>query len=264
MIGRINANALTARFLSTSALRSAIALVLGISAGQIGLFGFVNAGGAQDALYFLVGFFTSWAIAAIRRRARSLFEVDETGCDSLPLCLVDGLDDQIIEYLEELGIHDVQHLATSDPGELTIRSLYPLNRVIDWVDQAILIGYLRRNIAAARQLGIRGAIDLMVIYDASEPEPNAESAVQPVLPNAAQAASGPPAPPAKAPDSSPPKGGDESAKKILTSLAEKTGMSLESLRAIGSSLWNDYTVDLIYRLWQREDLTDSTNEDLAA
>jgi len=251
MIGRINANALTARFLTTSALRSAIALILGVSAGQIGLFGFVNAGGAQDALYFLVGFFTSWAIGALRQRARGLFQVDEAGCESLPLCLVDGLDDQIIEYLEELGIHDVQHLATSDPGELTIRSLYPLNRVIDWVDQAILIGYLRRNITAARQLGIRGAIDLMVIYDAAE-----------------RPADGAPTEPSQGPAQSPiqstptvsgssgARPGDEDAKKILQSLAQKTNMSYEALKKVGSSLWYDYTVDLIYRLWQREALTD--------
>lgn len=231
MIGRINANALTARFLATSALRSAIALVLGTSAAQVNLFGFIKDGPAQGALYFLVGFFTSWAIGALRQRARTLFQVDEAGCESLPLCLVDGLDDHVIEYLEELGINDVQHLATADPGELTIRSLYPLNRVIDWVDQSILICYLRRDIAIARGLGIRGAIDLMVVYDAAiRPDKvNLDAAARPE--------------------------GDPGAKNVLHSLAEKVGMSDEALDCVGNALWYDYTVDLIYRLWQRAPIT---------
>jgi hypothetical protein len=73
--------------------------------------------------------------------------------DRKPPSFIDGLDGGVIDILDALGIWDVQHLATSEPGELTIRTL---NRIIDWIDQAILISYLHRNIADARLFGIIG------------------------------------------------------------------------------------------------------------
>jgi hypothetical protein len=165
MIKRINSNALTARFLFTAALRSAIAMMIGLAAGQFDLFGFLNPNGPRETVLFLTGLFTDWALDALRDRARTVFDpkAGQTA-DQLPLDMVDGLDDGVIDILDEIGIWDIEHLATCEPGELTLRTLYPFNRVVDWIDQAVLINYLRRNIPAARDLGIRGAIDLMLLY----------------------------------------------------------------------------------------------------
>jgi hypothetical protein len=223
MVMRINANALTYRFLFTAALQSAIALVIGLTAGQLDLFGFLKADGPREVLFFLTGLFTDWAIGALRSRARTVFQAGEIGCERLPLCLVDGLDDGVIDILDELGIWDVQHLATMDPGELTIRSLHPFNRVLDWIDQAILISTLRQNIRVARELGIRGAIDMMSLYSYTRKTNGKETAAE----LSTQAA------------------------VVLNALGDKSGMTKEAIQILAASFWFDYTVNLLYSMWQR-------------
>ena len=217
MINRINANALTSRFMFTATLRSAIAMIIGLAAGQFELFGFLKADGAKESLFFLAGLFTDWALSSLRARARTVFSQPDTACDRLPLCFVDGLDDGVIDILDEIGIWDVQHLATSEPSELTIRTLYPFNRINDWIDQAILITYLRRNIVAAREVGVSGAIDLALLYSYSLGE---SSAFQ------------------------------QKSNAVLEELAKKIGNSRESLDLICVTLFFDYTVEQLYRFWQ--------------
>lgn len=218
MINRVNANALTSRFMSTCALRSAIAMMIGLVAAQFDLLGFLKSDGAKESIFFLVGLFTDWALSSLRTRARTVFNQPDTACDRLPLCYVDGLDDGVIDILDEIGIWDVEHLATTEPGELTIRTLLPFNRVIDWIDQAILIAYVRRNIIVARQFGVGGAIDLALTYsytltnDAGELTTNANN--------------------------------------VLNEIARKSELSRDVLNVMCRTLWLDYTVEQLYRFWQ--------------
>ena len=218
MINRINANALTSRFMFTATLRSTIAMMIGLAAGQFDLFGFLKADGAKETLFFLAGLFTDWALSALRARARTVFSQPDSACDRLPLCYVDGLDDGVIDILDEIGIWDVEHLATSEPGELTIRTLYPFNRINDWIDQAIMISYFRRNIVAARELGIGGAIDLALTFGYTVGQ--------------------------QAPDL------EKKATAVLDELAKKIGMSRAVLDMICINVWFDYTVEQLYRFWQ--------------
>lgn len=222
MINRINANALTSRFLFTASLRATVAMAVGMVAAQVDLFGLNK--GTNDpastfkaALFFLIGLFTDWALSSMRVRARSVFNQPNDPSDRMPLSFIDGVDDGVIDILDELGIWDVQHLATSEPGELTIRMLYPFNRIIDWIDQAILISYLRRNIADARLFGITGAIDMAMLFDYYT------------------------------------LGSPEIKKKtdaILDAFSKKVGMSRESIDLICTNLWFDYTVAQLYNFWQ--------------
>lgn len=223
MINRINANALTSRFMFTAALRATIAIVIGMVAAQVDLFGTKTAAtdaaasSVKEALFFFIGLFTDWALTSIRARARTVFNQPNDPCDRLPLCFVDGLDDGVIDILDELGIWDVQHLATSEPGELTIRTLCPFNRIIDWIDQAILISYIRRNIADARLFGITGAIDLAVLFSYT---------VGQTTPFKSRA------------------------EAILDDLSKKIGMSRSAIDLTCSNLYFDYTVEQLYRFWQ--------------
>ena len=107
----------------------------------------------------------------------------------------------------------MQHLATAEPGELCERTLLPIDRLTEWMDQAILVTYLNKNIIAARSLGIRGAIDLVLIYNQA----------------AADTPSGP-------------------MSKLLDSLGEKITMPRASIDAIAQKLRDDFTVGLIYEL----------------
>jgi hypothetical protein len=224
MINRINANALTSRFMFTATLRTTIAMMIGLAAGQFDLFGFLKADGSKETLFFLTGLFTDWALSSLRARARTVFSQPDSACDRLPLCFVDGLDDGVIDILDEIGIWDVEHLATSEPGELTIRTLYPFNRINDWIDQAILISYFRRNIVAARALGVGGAIDLALTFGytvGDQPETLKKTANQ-----------------------------------VLDELAKKIDLSRSVLDVICLNIWFDYTVEQLYRFWQhhREDV----------
>jgi hypothetical protein len=218
MINRINANALTSRFMFNASLRSAIAMMIGLAAGQFDLFAFLKAEGPKQSVFFLTGLFTDWALSSLRARARTVFQQPDSACDRLPLCYVDGLDDGVIDILDEIGIWDIEHLATSEPGELAIRTLYPFNRINDWIDQAILISYLRRDIVVARKLGITSSIDLALTFSYTlAAESDARRA------NAAA---------------------------VLDELASKASISRAALDLMCLHLWFDYTVEQLYRFWQ--------------
>jgi hypothetical protein len=285
MIKRINSNALTARFLFTAALRSAIAMMIGLAAGQFDLFGFLNPNGPRETVLFLTGLFTDWALDALRDRARTVFDpkAGQTA-DQLPLDMVDGLDDGVIDILDEIGIWDIEHLATCEPGELTLRTLYPFNRVVDWIDQAVLINYLRRNIPAARDLGIRGAIDLMLLYshivESNKPGTmtGSSSPAERDTKGGAPPEPSQPPPPAAATvlqvptvaDTPPEMGQADAARasqqlaapaptdisyaarawRTLDELATRSKISRDALEMICVNLWLDYTVEQLYRFRQ--------------
>ncbi len=272
MIKRINSNALTARFMFTAALRSAIAMMIGLAAGQFDLFGFLNPNGPRETVLFLTGLFTDWALDALRNRARTVFDptANQTA-DQLPLDMVDGLDDGVIDILDEIGIWDIEHLATCEPGELTLRTLYPFNRVADWIDQAVLINYLRRNIPAARDLGIRGAIDLMLLYSfiVEGSRPDAVNGTSSPAEGDTKGGTTPESP--QTPPQYPPEMGQADAARAsqqlaapaptdtsyaarawrtLDELATRSKMSRDALEMICVNLWLDYTVEQLYRFRQ--------------
>jgi hypothetical protein len=60
----------------------------------------------------------------------------------LPLSSIDGLSYWIQTRLEEEDIECVPNLATADLVDLLLNTKIPPHRIIDWVDQAILLTYL--------------------------------------------------------------------------------------------------------------------------
>jgi hypothetical protein len=165
MVGRINSGGMSARFMITASIRSAVAMVLGYAIGATGLIksDFL----AGNAVYFLTGLFYPMALDYLKDTARKVFHQKEPVTRSLPLEMVDGVDDVVADVLTELGVWEVQHLATSDAGTLTVRSLFAFGRVTDWIDQAILIVYVREKIADLRAIGIRGATDVVSLVNAA-------------------------------------------------------------------------------------------------
>src|SRR5262249_26246560 len=106
-----------------------------------------------------------------------------------------------------------------DAGVLTIRSLFPFNRVVDWIDQAIVITHLRGRIAEARRVAIRAASDyIVVIQNLTQPDDGLQT----------QAAF------------------------TLMRLSNLTGISYDALQELGFNLFWDYRVNLLCRLWQRD------------
>jgi hypothetical protein len=235
VISRLNSSALTGQFLAVSSVRSAIALVLGFAAADTNIFSGLTTNQGLFVLFF-IGLFPSWAMDAVRRKAQEIFKPREVGCDVLPLSLIDGLDDGIADRLAELGVWDIQHITAADPFVLAAKSFYPIRRVIDWMDQAILISYVRGQVVHFRGVGVRGAIDYAVLYQdaigATEKihefdDREKEAAYRQRLAGHAT--------------------------KIFEALAQKTGLSDASLNAIGRSFYEDAVVNYIWELWFSDD-----------
>jgi hypothetical protein len=218
MVARLYANALSSRFLMTSALRTASAVALGWVFGIVGVTAFAGAPtGTADtasstaltanAVLFLAGLFHNMAIDSLRKRASKLFGAESATAEELPLTCVEGIDDTTAELLAEHGVSSIQHLATSEPGDLCDRTLLPLDRAVDWIDQALLMRYLRSGITVSRTLGIRAATDLAMVHLRNDTT-------------------------------------------LLGSLAEKTGLPPAAIEHIALELRGDYLVALIYEIAQ--------------
>jgi len=217
MVARLYASALSSRFLMSSAIGSASAVAMGwvFASGGLGILGLSTKTWGMTTVLFLTGLFHKWAIDALRRRARQLFGQPEPETVELSLNAVEGVDDVHADLLNEYGVTTVQGLATAEPGELCDRTLLPLDRIADWIDQAILITHLKKNITQARALGIRGAVDLVRIYEQAQADPN---------------------------------GGMP---KLLDDLAKRCGdIPRAAIDAIADRLRNDYQVSLVDELRQ--------------
>jgi len=74
MLGRLNAHALSPRFLLNSTLKAAIGILIGfIAAMSVGFFGKPESAMSAQMLLFMVGFFHDWALGYIRKKAVELF-----------------------------------------------------------------------------------------------------------------------------------------------------------------------------------------------
>jgi hypothetical protein len=71
-----------------------------------------------------------------------------------------GITSNMLQRLQDEGIHSVAHLAGADPIKLLLKTNIEWKVILDLIDQAILHGYVDEKIAALRRCGIRGAIEL--------------------------------------------------------------------------------------------------------
>lgn len=161
MLVRLNASALSPRFLMNSALKASIAMLIGFVASSNQIFTSTT---AMPSLCFLIGLFHTFALTALKRTAMTTFGVSQpSGPADLSVRLLEGVDDDAADVLEELGITSVQHLATMHAAEVCGRSLYPRDRVLDWIDQSILALHTNGRIGDLRAIGIRSAFALITV-----------------------------------------------------------------------------------------------------
>jgi len=76
-----------------------------------------------------------------------------------------GMTKDSIERLAEEGIDSAQALAYADPMKLFLKTDKEWAVIIDLIDQALLFNYVGEKISLLRPLGIRGCVELAVIYD---------------------------------------------------------------------------------------------------
>jgi hypothetical protein len=89
---------------------------------------------------------------------------------------LDGLNVWYESRLLEVGIEDMQNLATTDIVDLMLNTRIPVDRIVDWIDQAFL--YVRVTDEGERSLlrsyGIRTVTDLDDLLDGAEDVPNVD------------------------------------------------------------------------------------------
>lgn len=130
------------------------------------------------ALAFIIGVFPNigWeAIVALVKLPLKI--VVPSLSQKYPLSDLDGLNIWYESRLLEEGIEDMQNLATADLVNLMLHTRIPVERLVDWIDQALLYLHLsdtrdkqdkdngggnRRQ--ALRRLGIRTATDVDILF----------------------------------------------------------------------------------------------------
>ena len=120
-----------------------------------------------------MGVFPTVGVQLIRRAVAELTGPFRGGLEPpFPLSQLDGMDIWSESRLAEVGIEDVQHLATANLIDVILGARIPTQRIVDWVDQGLLL--LRTGLprtdntssppttyAYLRALGVRTSTDLL-------------------------------------------------------------------------------------------------------
>jgi hypothetical protein len=119
------------------------------------------------AVAFLVGFFPLVGLQALQKAAAlTLRTIVPSLRNDYPLSDLDGLSVWYEARLLELGIEDMENLATANLVDVTLHSRVPVSRLVDWVDQAHLYLHLEPKNSddstrrILRRLGVRTATAL--------------------------------------------------------------------------------------------------------
>ena len=90
---------------------------------------------------------------------------------------IDGIA-QVQERLAEAGVFSAQQLAFADPLRILVRTNFDFKVILDWVDQAFLVCYVRDKRPKLALLGIRGAIELAQVEAGASVLPKIAAALE--------------------------------------------------------------------------------------
>jgi hypothetical protein len=140
--------------------------------------------GQEVAFAFVIGVFPIVGLQAIQSLiALPLKHLVPSLKKEHPLSDLDGLNIWYESRLLEEGIEDMQNLATANIVDVMLRTRVPIDRLVDWIDQAVLDLHVRDGSSqdsdrrVLRRLGIRTATDLEdVLLAAPAPDPGSNGA----------------------------------------------------------------------------------------
>jgi hypothetical protein len=157
-----------------------VAVVLRVVLAVIGVWVIEAAGGMSGwedrsellLIGFIIGVFPVVLWQIIRGMATATLQLVVPKLkEGLPLSDLDGLTVWHESRFEEEDIENIPNMATADIVDLMVNTRFPANRIIDWVDQAILLTHLgaaqgqSKDAKAAREVlashGIRTASALL-------------------------------------------------------------------------------------------------------
>ena len=117
----------------------------------------------RSAIAFAIGVFPAIGWQALQSIVAVLLKRAVPSLESKdPLSELDGMNVWYEARLVEEGIEGVQNLATADIGNALLRTRIPPERLIDWIDQALLRMHARKDdVEQMGRYGIHKATDLL-------------------------------------------------------------------------------------------------------
>jgi hypothetical protein len=146
-------------FVLVATLRMVVAVPLGYAVGALA------APGLGIFLAFAVGVFPLETVQTILQRIASKnlkldIGPDPTGKTDDQVTKLDGIDPPTADRLQDADITTVPQLAYCDPVQLSMRTNFRFDAVVDMVDQALAWIYLGDKLAKVRPFGLRGAMEI--------------------------------------------------------------------------------------------------------
>src|SRR5262249_13668643 len=95
--------------------------------------------GLVDLLSFAIGLFPILAVQWLTQTVYKAFGQRRRRSDLFSLDQLDGISQAQEIRLRDFGIDDAQNLASTEIPQLLISTPFPVQTVVDWVDQAVLM-----------------------------------------------------------------------------------------------------------------------------
>ena len=118
----------------------------------------------------IIGAFPALGLRLIQRSAAALLSLAFRGFhEPQPLNTLDGLNAYQEDRLLLEGVENLQNLVCADVVDLMLKTRFPVEQIIDWMDQALLQIHTRDRYDQFRQSGLRTATDFIDLYDLKTP-----------------------------------------------------------------------------------------------
>ena len=131
----------------------------------------------QNVLAFFIGIFPQIGVQILKAAVSTVFKGVVPSLDSsYPLSDLEGLTIWDQARLLEEGIEDMHGLITANLVDVLLRTRIPVDRLVDWLDQALLYVHVPKELqgrhprAALRALAIRTATDLERAWGSDDQE----------------------------------------------------------------------------------------------
>ena len=109
---------------------------------------------------FLAGMFPQRILNSMINFYKDWLNPDRMNTEDLSLYKIEGMSMAHKERLEEIGIDNAQNLATASLTKLLIETPYEARQILDWIGQAKLLCYAKKDMDKLRSVGIRSIFDL--------------------------------------------------------------------------------------------------------
>lgn len=114
---------------------------------------------------FFIGLFPTIGLRVVQRLGTAILSVSNKGfMETQPLSKLEGLNAYHEDRLLLEGAESLQNLACSDLVDLMLKTRYPVEQLVDWVDQALLHLHVGEQINHFKASGLRTATDFLDAY----------------------------------------------------------------------------------------------------